>query len=209
MERKINYFKKSLEEIKTLNKEQKPSLLLHACCGPCACYPLIFLCEYFDVTILYNNSNIYPYTEYDRRLNELKVVLSKLKSDYNLDVKLIIKDYNHELYIEDLLPYKDLKEGGSRCVLCYTKRMKEAYDFAEENNFDYFTTVMTISRQKNSQILNNIGKSLELIHSKTKYFYSDFKKNKGIDIGQDMAKKYNLYRQEYCGCEFSMKNNEK
>ena len=209
MERKINYFKKSLEEIKTLNKEQKPSLLLHACCGPCACYPLIFLCEYFDVTILYNNSNIYPYTEYDRRLNELKVVLSKLKSDYNLDVKLIIKDYNHELYIEDLLPYKDLKEGGSRCVLCYTKRMKEAYDFAEENNFDYFTTVMTISRQKNSQILNNIGKSLELNHSKTKYFYSDFKKNKGIDIGQDMAKKYNLYRQEYCGCEFSMKNNEK
>lgn len=209
MERKINYFKKSLEEIKTLNKEQKPSLLLHACCGPCSCYPLIFLCEYFDVTILYNNSNIYPYTEYDRRLNELKVVLSKLKSDYNLDVKLIIKDYNHELYIEDLLPYKDLKEGGSRCVLCYTKRMKEAYDFAEENNFDYFTTVMTISRQKNSQILNNIGKSLELIHSKTKYFYSDFKKNKGIDIGQDMAKKYNLYRQEYCGCEFSMKNNEK
>ena len=209
MERKINYFKKSLEEIKTLNKEQKPSLLLHACCGPCACYPLIFLCEYFDVTILYNNSNIYPYTEYDRRLNELKVVLSKLKNDYNLDVKLIIKDYNHELYIEDLLPYKDLKEGGSRCVLCYTKRMKEAYDFAEENNFDYFTTVMTISRQKNSQILNNIGKSLELIHSKTKYFYSDFKKNKGIDIGQDMAKKYNLYRQEYCGCEFSMKNNEK
>ena len=209
MERKINYFKKSLEEIKTLNKEQKPSLLLHACCGPCSCYPLIFLCEYFDVTILYNNSNIYPYTEYDRRLNELKVVLSKLKSDYNLDVKLIIKDYNHELYIEDLLPYKDLKEGGSRCVLCYTKRMKEAYDFAEENNFDYFTTVMTISRQKNSQILNNIGKSLELNHSKTKYFYSDFKKNKGIDIGQDMAKKYNLYRQEYCGCEFSMKNNEK
>ena len=209
MERKINYFKKSLEEIKTLNKEQKPSLLLHACCGPCSCYPLIFLCEYFDVTILYNNSNIYPYTEYDRRLNELKVVLSKLKSDYNLDVKLIIKDYNHELYIEDLLPYKDLKEGGSRCVLCYTKRMKEAYDFAEENNFDYFTTVMTISRQKNSQILNSIGKSLELIHSKTKYFYSDFKKNKGIDIGQDMAKKYNLYRQEYCGCEFSMKNNEK
>ena len=209
MERKINYFKKSLEEIKTLNKEQKPSLLLHACCGPCSCYPLIFLCEYFDVTILYNNSNIYPYTEYDRRLNELKVVLSKLKNDYNLDVKLIIKDYNHELYIEDLLPYKDLKEGGSRCVLCYTKRMKEAYDFAEENNFDYFTTVMTISRQKNSQILNNIGKSLELNHSKTKYFYSDFKKNKGIDIGQDMAKKYNLYRQEYCGCEFSMKNNEK
>ena len=209
MERKINYFKKSLEEIKTLNKEQKPSLLLHACCGPCSCYPLIFLCEYFDVTILYNNSNIYPYTEYDRRLNELKVVLSKLKNDYNLDVKLIIKDYNHELYIEDLLPYKDLKEGGSRCVLCYTKRMKEAYDFAEENNFDYFTTVMTISRQKNSQILNKIGKSLELNHSKTKYFYSDFKKNKGIDIGQDMAKKYNLYRQEYCGCEFSMKNNEK
>ena len=209
MERKINYFKKSLEEIKTLNKEQKPSLLLHACCGPCSCYPLIFLCEYFDVTILYNNSNIYPYTEYDRRLNELKVVLSKLKNDYNLDVKLIVKDYNHELYIEDLLPYKDLKEGGSRCVLCYTKRMKEAYDFAEENNFDYFTTVMTISRQKNSQILNNIGKSLELNHSKTKYFYSDFKKNKGIDIGQDMAKKYNLYRQEYCGCEFSMKNNEK
>ena len=206
MERKINYYLKSLDEIDSIKeeyKDRKPTLLLHSCCGPCACFPLTFLCPIFDVTILYNNSNIYPLEEYDRRLNELKKVLEFIKRDYGYEINLIEVKYNHDEYMKDLEPFKDQKEGSSRCVLCYTKRMKEAYDYAEANNFDFFTTVMTISRQKNSQILNKIGKSLEEAHSKTRYFYSDFKKNKGIDIGQEMAKEYSLYRQLYCGCEYS------
>ena len=118
-------------------------------------------------------------------------------------VKVIKTNYDNDKYNLDLEPYKDEKEGGNRCHLCYEKRMKEAYDFAEEQKFDYFTTVMTISRQKNSQILNEIGKKLEKEHQFTKYFYSDFKKNKGIDIAREMRIHYDLYQQLYCGCKYT------
>ena len=156
-----------LQEIKKLDK--KPTLLLHSCCAPCNAYPLVLLIEYFDITLMYNNSNIYPNEEYNKILE----------------------------------PYKDQKEGLDRCKLCYKTRMNEAYKYASEHNFDYFTTVMTISRQKNSIVLNNIGLELEKLYPNTKYFISDFKKNKGIDKGLEIAKEHNMYRQDYCGCIYS------
>lgn len=209
MANRINFYKASLVEIEKVKKyDKKPRILLHACCGPCSCFPLTFLCPYFDVTIYFNNSNIYPNEEYQRRLDELKKLLEFYKRDYNFDIELIVTPYSYDDYTKDLLPFKDDKEGGRRCVLCYSKRMEEAYKFASLNGYDYFTTVMTISRQKNSQILNAIGKNLESKYSNVKYFYSDFKKNCGIDKGQELASLYNLYRQTYCGCEFSQKNKE-
>jgi predicted adenine nucleotide alpha hydrolase (AANH) superfamily ATPase len=81
--------------------------------------------------------------------------------------------------------------------------MSEAYNYAEENNFDYFTTVMTISRQKNSQTMNKIGKALEKHHSNTKYLYSDFKKKQGMDKAVIIQTECNMYRQQYCGCIYS------
>lgn len=201
---KVNYYQKSLEEIAKIPAGQKPRLLLHACCGPCSCFPLTFLCEHFDVTIYYNNSNIYPESEYDRRRDELKKLLKDIKEDYAYDVRLIVPAYDNALYNKDLAPYADAREGGERCLVCYRKRMKEAYDFAEKEGYDYFCTVMTISRQKNSQVLNRIGKELEeQDHHKTKYFYSDFKKNNGIEIGRQMRIHYGLYNQLYCGCIYT------
>ena len=94
-------------------------------------------------------------------------------------------------------------------MICYRKRMGEAYDYAEENGFDYFTTVMTISRQKNSLILNSIGKELEAKHSKTKYFYSDFKKDDGIEKGKALRDKYGLYQQLCCGCKYTYEEGER
>jgi len=199
----INYYKISLRELEELPVSPKPRLLLHACCGPCSCFPLTFLCPHFQVTIYYNNSNIYPEGEYTRRLEELKKFLAYFKRDYGYDVALIVPPYDNEAYNRDLEPYASLPEGEKRCFICYRKRMSEAYDYAEKEGYDYFTTVMTISRQKDSQILNKIGQDLEKTHSKTKYFYSDFKKNKGIDIGQEMRKHYDLYNQLYCGCKFT------
>ncbi len=200
---KINYYKISLDEIAKIPAGFKPTLLLHSCCGPCACWPLKFLCNHFKVTIFFNNSNIYPSEEYFRRLNELKKLLRELKKDYGFDVPLIVMPYENEKYNKDLEPYKDEPECGKRCKLCYAKRMKEAYDYAETNSFDYFTTVMTISRQKNSQVMNEIGHSLEMSHPGTKYFYSDFKKDNGILKGKEMREHYNLYNQNYCGCIYS------
>ena len=80
--------------------------------------------------------------------------------------------------------------------------MDMTYKYADEHNYDYFTTVMTISRQKNSYVLNEIGEKLSHKY-KTKYFYSDFKKKQGIDKSIELRKKYNLYNQEYCGCIYS------
>ena len=187
---KINYYKKSLEELEALPKDKKPSLLLHACCGPCSTFPLTFLCPHFDVTIFFNNSNIYPSEEYFRRLNELKKFLEFFKRDY-------------ENYNKDLEKFADQDEGKERCFLCYEKRMDQAFNFANENGYDFFTTVMTISRQKNSQKINEIAGKLQEKYGKTHYFFSDFKKNKGIDVAREMRIHYDLYQQLYCGCKFT------
>lgn len=204
MEAKNNYYKKSnqiLDNLKGL--PTKPKLLLHACCGPCSTFPLTYLCPNFEVTIFFNNSNIYPENEYVRRLEELKKFLGYFKRDYGYEVKLIVTKYDNEKYNVDLEPYKDLPEGETRCFICYEKRMNEAYEYASKNGFDYFTTVMTISRQKNSQILNEIGEKLSQKYPNVKYFYSDFKKNKGIDMAREMRIKYDLYQQLYCGCKYT------
>ena len=207
MENKINYYKKSqqiLDEIKKL--PAKPRLLLHACCGPCSTFPLTFLCPHFDVTIFFNNSNIYPSDEYYRRLNELKKFLTYFERDYGYHVEVVEVPYKNEEYMKDLEPYKDQPEGQTRCFICYEKRMDQAFAYADSHGFDYFTTVMTISRQKNSQKLNEIGKKISEKYKNTKYFYSDFKKNKGIDEAREMRIKYDLYQQLYCGCKYTYEN---
>lgn len=204
MANKINYYNKSMEIVKDIRDlPKKPTLLLHACCGPCSCYPLTFLCPLFDVTIYFNNSNIYPSEEYYRRLNELKKLLEIYKRDYGFDVKIIETKYDNDSYNVDLEPYKDQPEGMDRCFICFEKRMDGAFKFANENGFDYFTTVMTISRQKNGQKLNEIGAKLQQKYKNTKYFFSDFKKKNGAEIGRQLKNKYNLYQQLYCGCKYT------
>ena len=202
METKVNYQKQALKTLASFNGEKK-TLLFHVCCGPCSCYPLTFLAPYFDITIYYTNSNIYPKEEYDHRLSELKRLLECLKRDRGFDIKLIVPPYDNESYTKKLAPLAHLGEFSERCFLCYRLRMEEAYDYAEEHGYDYFTTVMTVSRQKNSQKLNEIGAELEAKHKRTRYLYSDFKKNKGLEIGTEIRKYYDLYNQDYCGCVYS------
>ena len=158
----FTYYRMMEESLKEIKKEnKKPTLLLHSCCAPCNAYPLVLLIEYFDLTLMYNNSNIYPKEEYIRRLNELKDYVDYINKTHNVNIKMIETPYDNEEYNKNLDPYKDQKEGLDRCKLCYKIRMDEAYKYASENNFDYFTTVMTISRQKNSIVLNNIGLELQ------------------------------------------------
>ena len=156
-ETKINYnkeFEKELKKISVLGK--KPTLLLHVCCGPCFTYPYEMIKDYFDITIIYNNSNIYPEEEYNRRLNELKWYLK----ERNTGIKVIEFPYDNENYNKDLEPYADQREGMDRCRICFRKRLGQAIEYAEEHGFDYVGTVMSISRFKNSQDLNKIGLEL-------------------------------------------------
>lgn len=199
------YYDASLETIEELG-DTKPSLLLHGCCGPCSCFPLYFLCPHFRVTLYFGNSNIYPREEYFKRLGEVKKLLEFLKRDYGYDVGLVEADYSPEAFIEDLCPYGEEREGGKRCEICIEKRMNEAYNYAESQHFDYFTTVMTVSKEKNSLLINEIGAKLALNHPKTRYFVSDFKKRGGFERGKDMRIGYGLYYQNYCGCPFSLRD---
>lgn len=200
---KTNYYIASLKEMDQIKKstQEKPKLLLHACCIVCACWPLEFLHEVFDVTIMYNNSNIWPASEYDMRLADMKRYLQERWHD---EIKLVIEPYDYDAYDKKLLAQrKDDPEGWLRCFSCYTERMNEAFRYADENGYDYFTTVMTFSRQKDSQKLNEIGRSLQQKYKHTKYFYSDFKKGNGQQHSTEISDAYCLYRQDYCGCKYS------
>lgn len=204
MMNKVNYYLKSEEIIgDLLQKAAKPRLLLHACCAPCSTFPLTYLCPHFDVTIYYQNSNIYPEEEYNKRLNELKRFLHDFELKNNYHVELIIPLYDEKQYYAFLENYKDYPEGSLRCFACYEKRMEEAYKYAQINQFDYFTTTLSVSRFKNSQKINEIGAKLENKFLPTKYFYSDFKKKDGNLVVEKMKKEYSLYQQQYCGCRFS------
>ena len=197
-----NGYKESLKEIERIHQSGKrPTLCMHVCCAVCSCWPLEFLKD-FDVTIYYTNSNIYPSEEYWRRLNELKQFLKEVHPE----VKLVEAKYDNEAYTQKISVLKDEPEKGKRCIMCYGLRMNEAYRYAHEHHFDYFCTVMTISRQKPSKLLNTIGEELSNKYPNTKYFYSDFKKHNGILRRNEIQKEYNLYEQRHCGCRYSLKN---
>lgn len=200
--RKTNWYKESLKEIERIREEytdRRPRILLHACCAVCASWPIEFLCRYFDVTVFYNNSNIYPEEEYARRLSEVRRYLDS----FGHDVDLIVTPYDNEAYTKKLEPMKDDPEGFGRCFYCYAVRMKEAYAYAAEHGYDYFTTVMSISRQKDSQKMNEIGRSLSRLFPSVRYFCSDFKKGGGQERSKQLADEYGFYRQDYCGCIYS------
>lgn len=206
--KKKNYYQFSLKELEDIRQSgTKPKLLLHACCGPCAGWPLEFLHDAFAIAILYNNSNIYPEKEYTRRKDELLKLLHLLGYD---DVNVIIPPYDNAAYTRDVLSDRgDDPEGWKRCFHCYEVRMEEGFAYAEKNGFDWFTTVMTISRQKDSQILNAIGAKLAEKHPSVHYFYSDFKKAGGQNRRDEIVREYDLYHQDYCGCVYSYTERQK
>ncbi len=201
-ETKINYQKEQEKILQKLDKNlQKPTLLLHVCCGPCFTYPYELIKDYFDITIIYNNSNIYPEEEYNRRLNELKKYLSDIGAN---NIKVIEFPYDNTTYNIDLEPFAEQREGMDRCRICFRKRLGQAIEYADEHGFDFVGTVMSISRFKNSQDLNKIGYELSE-GKKVKWLPADFKKNGGYEKSLDIVRAYKMYFQHYCGCKFSIR----
>lgn len=198
----MNNYQKHLKQINEL--KGRPSLLIHICCGVCSVYPLVYLRQFFDITIYFSNSNIYPYEEFLKRLNALETYLKKLNDS---SIKLIIAPYDYDSYEKHLIPYKEQKEGMNRCKICYELRMEETFKYASLNSYDYCTTVMSISNRKNAEYINEIGERLNNKYQNTTYLYADFKKGDGITFNDQLNKELNLYHQNYCGCRFSIRPN--
>ena len=183
-----------------------PSLLLHSCCAPCSSYVISFLSQYFNITILYYNPNISPQEEYEKRKKEQIRLIKELKTKNKLDY--LDCDYDNELYNELIKGYETESEGGNRCSICFKMRLEKTAKLAKENNYDYYCSTLTVSPHKNSKIINEIGETIANKHN-IKWLYSDFKKNEGFKQSITLSKKYDLYRQDYCGCIYSKKAKEK
>lgn len=210
---KVNYQKELdsiLENILLQNKitpVKKQTLLLHACCAPCSSYVIEYLSSFFDITLYYYNPNIFPPSEYNRRLLELENFLPRFPNAFENNVKLVKTFYNPEDYDNAVMIEKNPSlaiegEKGERCRRCYLFRMKKAYEYASSNSFDWYTTTLSISPFKDSEKINLIGKSLEK-ENNTKFLTSDFKKKSGFLRSLELSKEYGLYRQQYCGCKYS------
>lgn len=191
----------TLKEIEKNN--EKPKLLLHVCCAPCSSYVLEYLNKYFNITVFYYNPNISTKDEYDKRYNEEQRFVKEYP--FESEIKVINGKYDNEKYEKLIDGFQDEKEGGARCFKCYRLRLEESAKYAKENNYDYFTTTLTISPYKNSKVLNEIGNELSQLYG-IKYLYSDFKKRNGYKRSIELSHKYNLYRQDYCGCKYSIRN---
>lgn len=201
---KINY-QKQLDKIIENLGDEAPSLLLHSCCAPCSSYCIEYLSQYFNITVLYYNPNIYPEAEYEKRKAEQKRLISEMDTKY--PVKMLDCDFESEKFYSAVKGLENCREGGERCFVCYCLRLEKTADEANRNGFDYFTTTLTISPLKNAQKINEIGEELAEKYG-VKFLPSDFKKREGYKRSIELSKVHNLYRQNYCGCVFSVQNAE-
>jgi len=179
-----------------------PTLLLHSCCAPCSSYVIEYLSNYFKITVFYYNPNIYPDEEYYLRVKEQQRFINEFPTKY--PVKFIEGDFEKDKFYDIVKGYEKCEEGHERCSLCFNLRLSKTLEVAEENDFDYFATTLTISPMKNAEVLNNIG--LQIAEkSNVKYLPSDFKKKNGYKRSTEISKEYGMYRQNYCGCVYSVR----
>ena len=204
---KLNYSLMLENTIKEIERSNiRPSLLLHACCAPCSSYVLEYLAKYFDITLFFFNPNISPESEYEFRKEELARLILQMPLPSN--VNLMSGRYCPEEFYEMSKGLEDLPEGDSRCKKCYRLRLRESAAIAKKHGFDYFTTTLSISPYKNAEWLNTIGQE-EADAIGIKYLFSDFKKKNGYKRSCELSAEYSLYRQDYCGCEFSKRDAER
>lgn len=204
----MNY---QLELDKLINELQKkqtdaayhvPRLLLHSCCAPCSSYVLEYLSQHFEITVLYYNPNIFPEEEYRKRVEEQKRLIAALPVKY--PVSFAEGRYLPEEFFAVAKGLEDVPEGGERCRKCFRLRLEETARLAAEGKYDYYTTTLSISPLKNAQALNEIGQELAAVYE-VPYLPSDFKKRGGYQRSIELSREYELYRQNFCGCVYSMR----
>lgn len=192
------------EKIIDYNKREQvvPSLLLHACCAPCSSACLEYLSSFFNITVFFYNPNISPKAEFDKRLAEERRLITEMLPDKNINV--IEGTYNYNDFLDAIKGLENAKEGGERCFKCYRLRLEKTAQLAKEMKFDYFCTTLSISPLKSAQKINEIGfETAEKFC--VKWLPSDFKKKEGYKRSVELSKQLHLYRQNFCGCVFSKK----
>ena len=197
---KDSYYKLELEELSKIKDKKK--ILLHSCCAPCSSHVITFLTKYFDITILYYNPNISPKSEYDKRKEEQIRLINEIDKVNNIDI--IDCDYDNSKYEELIKGYEDCPERGERCTICFNLRLEKTAKMAKELNYDYYCSTLSVSPYKNSKLINDIGEKFGEKYN-IKWLYSDFKKEDGYKKSIELSHKYNLYRQDYCGCKYSIR----
>lgn len=197
----MNYQKELEKIIAELEREHKvPGLLLHSCCAPCSSYVLEYLSRYFRITVFYYNPNIYPESEYSKRIVEQQKLIDELPVRH--PVSFVAGTYEKERFYETVQGLEKEREGGRRCMRCYELRLREAASLAREGGYEYFTTTLSISPLKKAEKLNEIGMRLGDEYG-VRYLPSDFKKKNGYKRSVELSAEYHLYRQDYCGCVYS------
>ena len=176
-----------------------PSLLLHSCCAPCSSHCLSVLAPLAKVTVLYFNPNIFPVEEYEKRKSEQ---MRFIKEAYP-QVKVCDCDYDHTLFLAAVKGLEGEKEGGARCTECFRLRLTAAARAAKTLGCDMFATTLTVSPHKNAPLINEIGREIQAREG-VEFLPSDFKKKEGYKHSILLSRRYSLYSQNYCGCEFSL-----
>lgn len=198
--RQINYDREMQRIIKeqTLNAK-KPRLLMHSCCAPCSTACIERVKDFFELTIYYYNPNMDTADEYRLRKDEQQKYCEKL------GINFVSEDYDSQSFLNAVEGLENCAEGGARCFQCFDLRLKKTAEYAKANNYDYFTTTLTVSPLKNAKKLNEIA--LDIAEQlQIKFLPSDFKKNNGYLRSVELSRQNEMYRQNYCGCVFSKRS---
>ena len=182
-----------------------PRVLLHSCCGPCSSSVLEYLTQYFDVALLWYNPNLYPQAEFDRRFRALVEIVEKMGLADK--VSILAEPWKHEDYDRRIQGLENEPEGGARCTECFRLRLLETARLAKHYGYEYFCTTLTLSRHKDERRINALGEELGRAFG-VAWLPSDFKKQGREMRSTELAEQYGIYRQLYCGCEFSLHKRE-
>lgn len=171
-------------------------LLLHCCCAPCAVYVVEELSSNYDLTLFFYNPNIHPEYEYQKRLKELKNFADMKKIDF------LSGDYDVKNWLSKISGRENDPERGKRCRICYEERLRRTAEYAKNNDFDFWGTTLTISPHKSAQVINYLGLELQDEYG-VNFMKADFKKKDGFKKSLELSRRYDFYRQNYCGCLYS------
>ena len=198
-------YQRELDRIIQKRGQKTPRVLLHSCCGPCSSAVLEYITQYFDVTLLWYNPNLYPKEEFDRRFRTQVELIEKMGLADK--VNILAEPWKSEDYYRRVKGLENEPEGGKRCAACFRLRLLETARLAKHYGYDYFCTTLTLSRHKDAVLINTIGEEIAKAVG-VSWLPSDFKKRNGENRSIELSEQYGLYRQLYCGCEFSLRKRE-